>query len=60
MTTQIDENGIDLDIKDAMEGYQRFRLMFDRDKAFYARLAQSRQKPKLLWIGCRDSPVATS
>jgi len=39
MTTKTDEDGIDLDIKDAMEGYQRFRRKFDQDKAIYSRLA---------------------
>lgn len=60
MTTKTDEHGIDLDIKDAMEGYERFRLRFERDRSFYARLAHSGQKPKLLWIGCCDSRVVPS
>lgn len=60
MTTKTDEHGIDLDIKDAMEGYERFRLRFERDRSFYMRLAHSGQKPKLLWIGCCDSRVIPS
>jgi carbonic anhydrase len=60
MTTRTDEHGIDLDIKDAMEGYARFRRRFEMDRSFYARLARSRQKPKLLWIGCCDSRVVPS
>ena len=35
MTTAKDQHGIDLDIKDAMEGHERFRLEFERDSAFY-------------------------
>jgi len=57
MTTRTDEKGVDLDIKDAVEGYERFRQRFERDKAFYAGLAKAKQKPKLLWIGCCDSRV---
>lgn len=60
MTTKTDENGLDLDIRDAMEGYQRFRQRFDRDRAFYSRLAQTKQRPRLLWIGCCDSRVVPS
>jgi carbonic anhydrase len=60
MTTKTDENGLDLDIKDAMEGYERFRQRFDRDRAFYSRIAQTKQKPRLLWIGCCDSRVVPS
>jgi carbonic anhydrase len=60
MTTKTDEHGIDLDIKDAMEGYERFRQRFERDRNFYTRLANSKQKPKLLWIGCCDSRVVPS
>lgn len=57
MTTAKDEHGIDLDIKDAMEGYERFRREFERDKAFYKSLATRKQRPRLLWIGCCDSRV---
>ena len=60
MTTKTDEHGVDLDIKDAIEGYERFRQEFERDKAFYKGLASKRQKPKLLWIGCCDSRVIPS
>lgn len=60
MTTVKDSEGIDLDIKDAIQGYDRFRQQFDRDKAFYAGLASKKQKPKLLWIGCCDSRVVPS
>jgi hypothetical protein len=52
-----DAGGIDLDIKDAMEGHERFRQQFERDRAFYQSLAVSNQKPRLLWIGCADSRV---
>src|SRR4051812_4539982 len=52
-----DAEGIDLDIKDAMEGHQRFRVQFEKDRAFYQALAVKKQKPRLLWIGCADSRV---
>lgn len=57
MTTEKDAKGVDLDIKDAMEGHERFRQQFERDRAFYKSLAIKRQKPRLLWIGCADSRV---
>ena len=57
MTTDKDKHGLDLDIKDAIEGYERFRLEFERDKAFFKSLASKKQKPRLLWIGCCDSRV---
>lgn len=57
MTSQKDASGIDLDIKDAMEGHERFRLQFERDRYFYQNLANRKQKPRLLWIGCADSRV---
>ncbi len=60
MTTAKDQHGVDLDIKDAIEGYERFRLEFDRDKAFFKSLATKKQKPRLLWIGCCDSRVVPS
>jgi carbonic anhydrase len=44
-------------IRDAIEGHQRFKQHFAENKAFYQRLAQ-RQHPRLLWIGCSDSRVA--
>ena len=48
---------IDPDIKDAIEGHERFRAVFERDRSFYQGLAQRKQKPRLLWIGCSDSRV---
>ena len=57
MTQEKDAEGIDLDIKDAMEGHERFRQQFERDRAFYRALATKKQKPRLLWIGCADSRV---
>jgi carbonic anhydrase len=60
MTTAKDSRGVDLDIKDAVEGYERFRLEFERDRAFFKGLANRKQKPKLLWIGCCDSRVVPS
>jgi carbonic anhydrase len=57
MTTEKDARGIDLDIKDAIEGHQRFREQFERDRAFYNSLATRKQKPRILWIGCADSRV---
>jgi len=57
MTTQKDASGIDLDIKDAMEGHERFRQEFERDRSFYQLLATKKQKPRLLWVGCADSRV---
>lgn len=59
MTRDMDAEGIDLDIADAIEGHQRFRAQFARDKAFFAGLAKG-QTPKLLWIGCCDSRVVPS
>jgi carbonic anhydrase len=60
MTTAKDETGLDLDIKDAIEGYERFRLEFERDRSFFKSLATKKQKPRLLWIGCCDSRVVPS
>jgi carbonic anhydrase len=60
MTTAKDQSGLDLDIKDAIEGYERFRREFERDKAFFKSLATKKQKPRLLWIGCCDSRVVPS
>jgi carbonic anhydrase len=57
VTTEKDARGIDLDIKDAIEGHERFRQQFERDQAFYKSLATKKQKPRLLWIGCADSRV---
>ncbi len=57
MTQEKDAQGIDLDIKDALEGHERFRQQFERDRAFYRGLATKKQKPRLLWIGCADSRV---
>lgn len=57
MTNTKDAGGLDPDIKDAIEGYERFRLQFERDKSFYKSLATKKQKPRLLWIGCCDSRV---
>ncbi len=57
MTQEKDSTGLDLDIKDAMEGHERFRQQFERDRAFYRGLATKKQKPRLLWIGCADSRV---
>src|SRR5690349_15968666 len=60
MTTAKDQYGVDLDIKDAIEGYERFRLEFERDRSFFKSLATKKQKPRLLWIGCCDSRVVPS
>lgn len=57
MTTQKDASAIDPDIKDAMEGHERFRQQFERDRYFYQNLANRKQKPRLLWVGCADSRV---
>lgn len=47
----------DLDIEDAIEGHKKFRAAFAKDRAFFQNLATSKQKPRLLWIGCSDSRV---
>ena len=57
VTNEKDARGVDLDIKDAMEGHQRFRQQFEQDRSFYQSLATKKQKPRLLWIGCADSRV---
>jgi carbonic anhydrase len=57
VTTEKDAQGVDLDIKDAIEGHERFRQQFERDRTFYKSLATKKQKPRLLWIGCADSRV---
>lgn len=48
------------DIRDAIEGYERFRLEFERDREFFKSLAVAKQKPRLLWVGCSDSRVVPS
>lgn len=55
--TRTDGSASDPDIEDAIEGHKRFRESFARDRAFYRNLATSKQKPRLLWIGCSDSRV---
>lgn len=55
--TAAHDKTLDPDIKDAIEGYERFRREFERDRAFYKSLATKKQKPRLLWIGCCDSRV---
>ncbi|HRN89735.1 carbonic anhydrase [Hyphomicrobium sp.] len=60
MTTTNDRSALDPDIRDAIEGYERFRLEFERDRTFFKSLAVARQKPRLLWIGCSDSRVVPS
>ncbi|MCB1547350.1 MAG: carbonic anhydrase [Hyphomicrobiaceae bacterium] len=57
MTTRKTSDGVDLDIQDAIEGHQRFKQAFERDRAFFQGLAGRKQKPRLLWIGCSDSRV---
>ena len=57
MALEKGREGIDLDIKDAIEGYERFRPQFERDRAFFKASPTKKQKPRLLWIGCSDSRV---
>jgi carbonic anhydrase len=51
---------LDTDISDTIEGYERFRQQFEKDRDFFIALARKKQKPKLLWIGCCDSRVVPS
>jgi len=57
MTTDKTTHVIDVDIADAIEGHQRFREQFAREKSFFQGLSVNAQKPRLLWIGCSDSRV---
>lgn len=59
-TSAPDSGQTDPDIADAIAGYRRFQQSFANDKAFYQTLAASKQKPRLLWIGCSDSRVVPS
>ena len=60
MTISTGRDGLDPDIRDAIEGHERFRLAFERDRAFFQSLTVAKQKPRLLWIGCSDSRVVPS
>lgn len=60
MATSNGPDGPDQDIRDAIEGHERFRLAFARDRAFFQSLAVAKQTPRLLWIGCSDSRVVPS
>lgn len=57
MSNERNDKGIDVDIADAVQGYRSFREQFERDRAFFSSLAEKKQKPRLLWIGCSDSRV---
>lgn len=50
----------DADIGETIEGYERFRERFEQDRKFFESLAQKKQRPRLLWIGCADSRVVPS
>ncbi|MEQ1715271.1 MAG: carbonic anhydrase [Hyphomicrobium sp.] len=52
--------GANADIADAVEGYERFRERFEKDRDFFQSLSQKKQRPRLLWIGCADSRVVPS
>ena len=45
------------DIADVIAGNRRFKEAFDADRDYYRTIADGRQQPKLLWIGCADSRV---
>ncbi len=45
------------DIADVIAGNRRFKAEFEADRDYYKQLAQGRQQPKMLWIGCADSRV---
>lgn len=45
------------DIEDMIAGNRRFRQAVEADSAFFRMMAEGRQSPKMLWIGCADSRV---
>ncbi|MGL4396310.1 MAG: carbonic anhydrase [Hyphomicrobium sp.] len=60
MTDDVTELPANADIDDAVEGYERFKQRFERDRDFFESLAIRKQKPRLLWIGCSDSRIVPS